>query len=64
MSERMPTANQLYFGELPEEPAYVEAMEHVFFRSVLLPNGTRKTTSHLWRSFSTSRSSAGRKYSR
>ena len=46
MSERMPTANQLYFGELPEESAHVEALEHVFFKSVLLPNGTRKTTSH------------------
>ena len=46
MSDRIPTANQMYFGELPEEPARVEALEVVFFRSVGLPNGTWKTTSH------------------
>jgi hypothetical protein len=36
----------MYFGELPEEPAHVEALEIVFFKSVGLPNGTWKTTSH------------------
>jgi hypothetical protein len=36
----------MYFGELPEEPAHVEALEVVFFKSVGLPNGTWKTTSH------------------
>jgi hypothetical protein len=36
----------MYFGELPDEPAHVEALEVVFFRSVGLPNGTWKTTSH------------------
>jgi hypothetical protein len=36
----------MYFGELPEEPARVEALERVFFMSVGLPNGTWKTTSH------------------
>jgi hypothetical protein len=46
MSERIPTANQMYFGELPDEPAHVEALEVVFFKSVGLPNGTWKTTSH------------------
>jgi hypothetical protein len=46
MSERIPTANQMYFGDLPEEPAHVEALELVFFKSVGLPNGTWKTTSH------------------
>ncbi len=46
MSERIPTANQMYFGELPAEPAHVEALEIVFFKSVGLPNGTWKTTSH------------------
>lgn len=46
MSDRIPTANQMYFGELPDEPAYVEALEIVFFKSVGLPNGTWKTTSH------------------
>lgn len=46
MTERIPTANQMYFGELPEEPAHVEALELVFFKSVGLPNGTWKTTSH------------------
>jgi hypothetical protein len=46
MSERIPTANQMYFGELPDEPAHVEALEIVFFKSVGLPNGTWKTTSH------------------
>ena len=46
MSERIPTANEMYFGELPDEPAHVEALETVFFKSVGLPNGTWKTTSH------------------
>lgn len=46
MSKRIPTANEMYFGELPEEPARVEALEVVFFKSVGLPNGTWKTTSH------------------
>jgi hypothetical protein len=46
MSDRIPTANQMYFGELPQEPAQVEALEIVFFKSVGLPNGTWKTTSH------------------
>ncbi len=46
MSERIPTANQMYFGDLPDEPAHVEALELVFFKSVGLPNGTWKTTSH------------------
>jgi SAM-dependent methyltransferase len=46
MSERIPTANQMYFGQLPDEPAHVEALEIVFFKSVGLPNGTWKTTSH------------------
>jgi hypothetical protein len=36
----------MYFGELPQEPALVEALEIVFFKSVGLPNGTWKTTSH------------------
>jgi len=46
MSDRIPTANQMYFGQLPDEPAHVEALEVVFFKSVGLPNGTWKTTSH------------------
>jgi hypothetical protein len=46
MRDRIPTANQMYFGELPDEPAHVEALESVFFKSVGLPNGTWKTTSH------------------
>lgn len=46
MSKRIPTANEMYFGELPDEPAHVEALEVVFFKSVGLPNGTWKTTSH------------------
>ena len=46
MSKRIPTANEMYFGELPNEPARVEALEVVFFQSVGLPNGTWKTTSH------------------
>ena len=46
MSERIPTANEMYFGDLPPEPARVEALEQVFFKSVGLPNGTWKTTSH------------------
>jgi hypothetical protein len=46
MSKRIPTANEMYFGELPEEPAHVEALELVFFKSVGLPNGTWKTTGH------------------
>jgi hypothetical protein len=46
MSEPIPTANQMYFGELPDEPERVEALEVVFFKSVGLPNGTWKTTSH------------------
>ena len=46
MSDRIPTANQMYFGVLPDEPARIEALEIVFFKSVGLPNGTWKTTSH------------------
>jgi hypothetical protein len=46
VNERIPTANEMYFGELPEEPARIEALESVFFMSVGLPNGTWKTTSH------------------
>jgi hypothetical protein len=46
MSERIPTANQMYFGDLPAEAAHVEALEIIFFKSVGLPNGTWKTTSH------------------
>jgi hypothetical protein len=46
MSERIPTANEMYFGDLPLEAAHVEALETVFFKSVGLPNGTWKTTSH------------------
>jgi hypothetical protein len=46
MSERIPTANEMFFGDLPLEAARVEALETVFFKSVGLPNGTWKTTSH------------------
>jgi hypothetical protein len=46
MRDRIPTASEMYFGELPDEPAHVEALEIVFFKSVGLPNGTWKTTSH------------------
>ncbi len=46
MSKRIPTANEMYFGELPLEPAHVEALETLFFRTVFLPDGTRKTTSY------------------
>jgi hypothetical protein len=46
MRDRIPTANEMYFGDLPREPARVEALEQIFFMSVGLPNGTWKTTSH------------------
>jgi hypothetical protein len=46
MNERIPTANEMYFGDLPHDAARVEALEKVFFKSVGLPNGTWKTTSH------------------
>jgi hypothetical protein len=46
MRDRIPTANEMYFGDLPREPARVEALEQIFFKSVGLPNGTWKTTSH------------------
>ena len=46
MTERIPTANEMYFGNLPREPARVEALEKTFFKSVGLPNGTWKTTAH------------------
>lgn len=46
MSERIPTANEMFFGDLPREAAHVEALESVFFKSVGLPNGTWKTTSY------------------
>jgi hypothetical protein len=46
MRERIPTANEIFFGALPSDAAQTEALEKSFFRSVGLPNGTWKTTKH------------------
>jgi hypothetical protein len=46
MTERIPTANEMYFSDMPADAARLEALEQRFFQSVLLPNGTRKTTNH------------------
>ncbi len=46
MRERIPTANEMYFGSTPADRRYLEAREKTFFRSVGLPNGTWKTTSY------------------
>jgi hypothetical protein len=44
MTERIPTAYEMYFGAHPDA-GHLEALERSFFRHVGLPNGTWKTTS-------------------
>lgn len=46
MHDRIPTANELYFSEIPADAARLETLEKRFFQSVGLPNGTWKTTSY------------------
>jgi hypothetical protein len=46
MQNRIPTANELYFSDLPLDGARLEALEKKFFETVGLPNGTWKTTSY------------------
>ncbi|HEV7715516.1 MAG TPA: hypothetical protein VGO53_07965, partial [Steroidobacteraceae bacterium] len=46
MRERVPTANELFFGAAPGDAGRLEALENIFFRSVGLPNGTWKTTAY------------------
>lgn len=46
MQDRIPTANELYFSDIPVEGGRLETLEKRFFESVFLPNGTWKTTSY------------------
>jgi hypothetical protein len=46
MHDRIPTANELYFSDIPLEGRRLETLETRFFQSVGLPNGTWKTTSY------------------
>ena len=46
MKERIPTANEMYFSDIPADAARLEALERRFFQSVGLPNGTWKTTAY------------------
>lgn len=46
MHDRIPTANELYFSNIPLDARRLENLEKRFFQSVGLPNGTWKTTAH------------------
>jgi len=46
MHDRIPTANELYFSNIPLDARHLENLEKRFFQSVGLPNGTWKTTAH------------------
>jgi hypothetical protein len=46
MGVRIPTANEMYFSEMTADATQMERLEELFFVSVRLPNGTRKTTTY------------------
>jgi len=44
MSRRVPTATELYFPQAPHDPVTLERLEHDFFGTIRLSNGTYKYT--------------------